>query len=247
MIVRRIGEHVRAHNWFAVAIDFAIVVVGVFIGIEVANWNQDRQARAEERRYYVQIRDDLADDVRTMQVAIRRSQRNDAAAELALGALAGQVPEDVSNGQVAVAFHRAGFLYLPLVSRGTYDELVSTGNLGLLRNRKLKDAIVEYYAAMQELRQWDQLLRDQQKEYWGAAAGVLPRPVLQASMADQLPQVSQATLATIVSEARSRPRLRDLLIGMAAHQARVRRDSQSGERRARALIQTLDQQLGTAG
>ena len=29
MILRRITEHVKAQNWFAVAIDFVIVVVGV--------------------------------------------------------------------------------------------------------------------------------------------------------------------------------------------------------------------------
>ena len=32
MISRSIAEHVKSHNWFAVAIDFVIVVLGVFIG-----------------------------------------------------------------------------------------------------------------------------------------------------------------------------------------------------------------------
>lgn len=40
MILRRITEHVKAQNWFAVAIDF--VIVGVFIGIQVSNWNAAR-------------------------------------------------------------------------------------------------------------------------------------------------------------------------------------------------------------
>ena len=42
MLLRRITEHVRAQNWFAVGIDFVIVVVGVFIGIQVSNWNDKR-------------------------------------------------------------------------------------------------------------------------------------------------------------------------------------------------------------
>lgn len=48
MILRRVTEHVKAQNWFAVGIDPFIVVVGVFIGIQVANWNdarRDRQVR----------------------------------------------------------------------------------------------------------------------------------------------------------------------------------------------------------
>ncbi|WP_412061300.1 hypothetical protein [Rubrivirga sp. IMCC45206] len=42
MIFRRIAEHVRDQNWTAVGIDFVIVVVGVFIGTQVANWNAER-------------------------------------------------------------------------------------------------------------------------------------------------------------------------------------------------------------
>jgi len=40
MLLRRIAQHVKDQNWFAVGLDFVIVVVGVFIGIQVANWNQ---------------------------------------------------------------------------------------------------------------------------------------------------------------------------------------------------------------
>jgi hypothetical protein len=37
MILRSVTKHVQEQNWFAVFIDFFIVVVGVFIGIQVAN------------------------------------------------------------------------------------------------------------------------------------------------------------------------------------------------------------------
>lgn len=39
MLLRSITKHVKDQNWFAVATDFFIVVVGVFLGIQVANWN----------------------------------------------------------------------------------------------------------------------------------------------------------------------------------------------------------------
>lgn len=47
MILRRIAEALRRQDWLTVAIEFVIVVVGVFIGIQVSNWND---ARAEEER-----------------------------------------------------------------------------------------------------------------------------------------------------------------------------------------------------
>lgn len=42
MILRRVIEHVREQNWTAIAIDFVIVVVGVFFGIQIGNWNAER-------------------------------------------------------------------------------------------------------------------------------------------------------------------------------------------------------------
>ena len=42
MLFRRIKAHVEKENWFAVGVDFAIVVIGVFIGLQVANWNEAR-------------------------------------------------------------------------------------------------------------------------------------------------------------------------------------------------------------
>jgi hypothetical protein len=75
MIPRRVAEHAKAQNWFAVALDLFIVVIGVFIGIEVANWNQTRQDHQEERRYYGQLLVDLRSDLESFAEAERRADR----------------------------------------------------------------------------------------------------------------------------------------------------------------------------
>ena len=46
MLLRRITQHVKDQNWFAVGLDFVIVVVGVFIGLQVANWNEAQNNKA---------------------------------------------------------------------------------------------------------------------------------------------------------------------------------------------------------
>ena len=55
MIYKRFAANLRAQNWFAIAIELAIVVVGVFIGTWVANWNQQRADQAETRRMIAQL------------------------------------------------------------------------------------------------------------------------------------------------------------------------------------------------
>lgn len=59
MLLRRVTKHVTDQNWFAVFIDFLIVVVGVFIGIQVANWNETRQQQSLTEHYLQRITDDL--------------------------------------------------------------------------------------------------------------------------------------------------------------------------------------------
>lgn len=60
MILRRLAANLRAQNWTTVAIELAIVIIGVFIGIEAANWNQQRQQRNETRVLLSQLQVELA-------------------------------------------------------------------------------------------------------------------------------------------------------------------------------------------
>lgn len=51
MVIRRIREHAATHNWFTVAIDLAIVIAGVFLGMQVNNWNENRIERRTAENY----------------------------------------------------------------------------------------------------------------------------------------------------------------------------------------------------
>ena len=45
MRLRSISKNLKEQNWFAVLLDFFIVVSGVFIGIQLGNWNDARHTR----------------------------------------------------------------------------------------------------------------------------------------------------------------------------------------------------------
>ena len=49
MILRRITQHVKEQNWFAVFLDFFIVVVGILIAFQITNWNEARLDSQRER------------------------------------------------------------------------------------------------------------------------------------------------------------------------------------------------------
>ena len=45
MILRRLAENLKQQHWTAIWIEFVLLVVGVFLGIQVSNWNAEREDR----------------------------------------------------------------------------------------------------------------------------------------------------------------------------------------------------------
>ena len=59
MIYKRAAARLRAQDWVAITIELSIVVVGVFIGTQVANWNEDRLTRRETQRMLVRLKPEI--------------------------------------------------------------------------------------------------------------------------------------------------------------------------------------------
>lgn len=64
MILGRIIRHLKEQNWTAIGLDLLIVIIGVFIGTEVANWNETRREHAGERLFLERLSGEMANDIR---------------------------------------------------------------------------------------------------------------------------------------------------------------------------------------
>ena len=40
MLLHRFARSLKDQNWTAIAVEFLLLVLGVFLGIQVSNWNQ---------------------------------------------------------------------------------------------------------------------------------------------------------------------------------------------------------------
>ena len=61
MRLRSLTKHIRDQNWFAVFLDFFIVVVGILIAFQITNWNERREQRLSERGYLEQLHSDIVE------------------------------------------------------------------------------------------------------------------------------------------------------------------------------------------
>lgn len=64
MILKRLRKEAAQQNWLGVAVDLFILILGVFLGIQVSNWNQDRLDARRGRAYLARILADLDTDLR---------------------------------------------------------------------------------------------------------------------------------------------------------------------------------------
>lgn len=49
MLLRRFSKHVTDQNWFAVGLDVLVVIAGIFLGMQVTEWNDERKNKDAER------------------------------------------------------------------------------------------------------------------------------------------------------------------------------------------------------
>jgi len=150
MVIRRIREHVAAHNWFAVGIDLAIVVLGVFIGTQANNWNEarlERAAGADSRREIIENLRDNEDDVASREAyygAVRKHALN------ALRVL--ESPEQPRGEPFLIDAYQASQVWLRPLTRAGYDEMMTAGLSRSVGDRETRSRLTSYYT---QIRQFD--------------------------------------------------------------------------------------------
>lgn len=143
MLMRRVREHVTAHNWFAVGIDLIIVVLGVFLGMQVSNWNAERLAHEAGDTYRARIVRDLENNQTDLESRAGYYGQVKAFALIVLNDLNGsaRVPDE----QFLIAAYQATQIYPRPMNRASYDEVVANGALNALGDVETRERISNHY------------------------------------------------------------------------------------------------------
>ena len=62
-MIRRIFQNIRKQDWTAVVIELVVVILGVFIGVQVSNWNADLETERKAGNDQQQHRAHMAETV----------------------------------------------------------------------------------------------------------------------------------------------------------------------------------------
>src|SRR6056297_1170430 len=185
MILRQLTQALRRQDWGTVLVEILIVVLGVFIGIQVANWNEWRLERDLEWRYLTRLEAALSSDIIEHDHAVRLANLRRQRCQLLIRALQEPDVAETSASELFDAVVVAGFTYHPVISDAVFQEMVSTGNARIIRNEDLRDQIARYYGSIDGSAQWAYIREHTQLEYMNRRAGVLtPDELRKIELAD---------------------------------------------------------------
>lgn len=161
MLLRRITQHVKEQNWFAVGIDFAIVVIGVFVGIQVANWNEARSEVQLGEDYLRGFHADLVADAAMLDAEIEARRSQYRAAETVLEFFDGRAMDPDAFFE---SYYQALYALSTQPNENTLEEVLSSGNLRLIRDAETRAGLLNLYAMYEDIaRQEEHLARDTDK------------------------------------------------------------------------------------
>ena len=144
MLLRSVTKHVNDQNWFAVFLDLAIVFIGVFIGIEVSNWNAERAGEEKAEVLVNRLYGDLSYDNEVTASVLKYHAVVRNYAITAIDGFNGK--KTVNDEQFVIAAYQASQINDPWNYRSAYNELLSAGLFDLIKSSELKSLILGYYS-----------------------------------------------------------------------------------------------------
>jgi hypothetical protein len=144
--IGRLADELREMRWAHVVVELVLLVLGILIALAVNDWMQDRRDAQTERQYLELLARDLDQDLEVLKEFAAYEERQTADGVMAYRAL--RDPAEVADKEaIAEALSRLMSRRTLRLVRATYTDLLSTGNIRLIRNTGLRDRIVKLYEA----------------------------------------------------------------------------------------------------
>src|SRR5690606_6221351 len=226
----------------SIARDFLLIVSGVLTALALENWNAGYQEHRLETEYLLALAADTRSHVSPYESHAARLDEHSAWTARIWEWANGAEPREPAN-EVLLWLRLGGQLHLTtLFQDGAYQDLVNSGRLGLIQNRAVRDALIDYHNYHAR---WNALSGTNGQRaadrYDEAVAALIPADI--AWRASNGEDLSPVELTPILADFRARPAVRQALVGLLeSHRFRSNAIAQAKER-AETLLSILETEL----
>ena len=146
MILRRLSQSLKEQNWTAISIEFILLVSGVFLGIQVSNWNADRVDANRGQAYLERIGDDLDADLAAYQDRVNFWGGVSVYGAKGLAYAETGDAKGATQWDLLLAYFQSSQVAEFYATDATFEELKSAGELGLIKDARFRQALAQYYS-----------------------------------------------------------------------------------------------------
>ena len=144
MILRRITDAFRNQDWFTVAVETLIVVLGVFLGLQVNNWNAARMERQTGEQLVQRLHEELTLSLAQEQTCVERMEQYFTDARDTYESLRSGEPGEGGEAAFRQQFAQIGPWTDLCIIRSTLDDL-HAGRIALVRDEEIKRIILQFH------------------------------------------------------------------------------------------------------
>jgi flagellar motor protein MotB len=152
MILARLSRAIREQNWFAVGLEFVIVVAGVLLAFQITAWAQARADAEREALMLTRLHAEAETNVRYFSRGLERRRDNDARRDDTIQRMLANNFEGADRESMVFSIFSASNVQEPSPSRIVYDELVSAGLTSRIGDEAMRIALAEYWLEIDRLR-----------------------------------------------------------------------------------------------
>jgi hypothetical protein len=142
VLLRSIAKHIEEQNWLAVAIDFVIVVIGVFVGLQAAEWSERNKENELEVAYLERLKEEVQRSyMHNENVSNRMMLEGAEKVDLVIRSLENCELAEAHVDLFAQGLYKLGQFETAYLDTNAIEELKSTGRWGIIDNREIQDTI----------------------------------------------------------------------------------------------------------
>jgi len=159
MILQSITKAIREQNYYAVALEFVIVIAGVVIGFQINAWNSERESAARAATLIERLGQETAAAFESHERDLGRlAQRNQ---ELSLFNTV-LSPQSEMDGSEALCglIDQSHLIFWSGVRIPVLDEIAETGSLALISDTEVREAIVDLNTTIASMSDRIEILRN---------------------------------------------------------------------------------------
>ena len=174
--------------------EIVLIMIGIFLALQLNNWNDRRLDQIEEQEILARLLTEVQGHLDILPTRLTGIGKKQEALKRVVLVLNGQPIEDHKAFLADVAQGTTFPWGQPPHQRVTFEELQSSGKLGLLRNTPLRESIIKYYNGFANS---EDRLREKVGKYSDVSFGLIPSSTRGATVAIdlELPESQYTSLA----------------------------------------------------